>query len=238
MLSSQVLQEAISILDQRTDLDVPTKYVLLASFLLYFKSPLKSEKWNTFPTRILRREVSVQQGLYSTDVDKNPEFWTSSSVPIKVKKEVQDHLFSALWPMRDALARKNYFSAPQSLIAIPDPATPTRDATLFPVEYLKKQVDQGNYVNELTGHPLSWMVVEQVRSPSASSSGPASASTRHRTVQATLVQKLVQTEIDQLRAFHETCAVCRKKTRQFKTLHNYQTIYFCSLNCLSAWEPA
>ena len=63
MLSSQVLQEAISILDQRTDLDVATKYVLLASFLMYFKSPLKSEKWNTFPSRILRREVSVQQGF-------------------------------------------------------------------------------------------------------------------------------------------------------------------------------
>lgn len=237
MLSSQVLHEAISILDQRTDLDVASKYLVLASFLVYFKSPFKSEKWNTFPSRILRRDLSVQQGLYSTDSEKNPEFWIPSSVPTKIKKEVQELLFTSLWPLRDALVRKNYFSAPQSLIAIPDPATPTKNATLFPVDYLKKQVDQGNYVNELTGHPLSWMVVEQVRSPSASIPS-RTPSTRHRTVQPTLVQKLVQSEIDQLRTFHETCAVCRKKTRQFKTLHNYQTIYFCSLNCLSAWEPA
>lgn len=238
MLSSQVLQEAISILEQRTDLDVAAKYVLLASFLIYFKSPLKSEKWNTFPSRILRRQLSVEQALYTTDVEKNPEFWLSATVSAKIKKNVQDLLFASLWPLRDALVRKTYFNAPRTLIAIPDPTAPTRDATLFPVDYLKKQVQQGNYTNELTGHPLSWMVVEQVRSPSASASASASASSRNRTVPPETVHKLIQTELDQLRTSYETCAVCRKKTRQFKTLHNYQTVYFCSLKCLSAWEPA
>lgn len=241
MLSSQVLQEAIALLQGRADLDTGTKYLLLASFVMYFKSPLKSESWNTFPSRVLKRQLSVSDALFTVDEEKNPEFWGNSTLSVKTKRDIYQHLFSLLWTTRDALVRKAYFQETlRSVIAIPDPSAPTADPTLFPVDYLKKQVEQGNYVNELTGHPLSWTVVEQLRSSgSGSSSSPSSMGTSRgtRVVPSDLILKSVRAEIEQLKAAYECCAVCRKRTRQFKTLHNYQTIFLCSLKCLSAWEP-
>jgi hypothetical protein len=238
MLSTQVLQEAIALLQARTDLDANTKYLLLASFVMYFKSPLKSEAWNTFPSRVLKRQLTVSDALFTLDEEKNPDFWQNPTIPMKTKKNVQQQIFGLLWPLRDALLRKHYFpEVSRSVIAIPDPSAPAADPTLFPVEYLKKQVDQGNYVNELTGHPLSWTVVEQIRSSGSIAPSSPTGTRGMRTVAPDHILKGVRAEIEQLNAGYECCAVCRKRTRQFKTLHNYQTIYLCSLKCLSAWDP-
>jgi hypothetical protein len=89
------------------------------------------------------------------------------------------------------------------------------------------------YVNELTGQPLSWTVVEQLRTPSGI---PDNAPAAARKISADMLQKLLTREVEKLKDLYEVCTVCRKKTKQFKTLRDYQTIYFCSLNCLEKWE--
>jgi hypothetical protein len=236
-MKAQLLQDAIQFLHASPDVDSATKYLLLASFVLYFKTPWKAEKWNTFPQRVEKGLLPLRDAMYSTDEEKNPHFWKDPKVSAKTKKDTERQLFSTLFLLRDALRKKKYFSEPttSSLVAIPDLSTPHGEPTFFPVDYLKKQVEQGNYVNELTGQPLSWMDVEQIRTPGHAPRSPASSS-RSRHMAPELIQRLVVRELEQLKQFHETCVVCRKRTRQFKTLRDYQTVYFCSLKCLGVWQ--
>lgn len=245
-MKAQLLQDAIALLNAApSQVDAATKYWLLASFVVYFKSPWKGEKWNTFPQRVEKGQVPLRDALYSTDEEKNPHFWKDSKVSAKTKKDTERQLFDALLPLRDSLRKKKYFTestsssaASGTLVAIPDLSTPHGEPTFFPVDYLKRQVEQGNYINELTGQPLSWMDVEQIRTSGSANatSLPSGSSGRTRQMGGELIKRLLIRELEQLKQYHETCVVCRKRTRQFKTLRDYQTVYFCSLKCLSAWE--
>jgi hypothetical protein len=236
-MKTQIMQDAVALIDAIPNADPATKYMLLASFTLYFKTPWKGEKWNTFPQRVERGQLSLRDAIYSTDEEKNPHFWKDSKISAKVKKDTERQLFTMILSLRDSLRKKKYFSEARSssLVAIPDLSTPHAEPTFFPVEYIRKQVEQGNYVNELTGQPLSWVDVQEIRNTGGSASD-RSGSTRARHMASELIQRLVVRELEQLKQYYETCVVCRKRTRQFKTIRDYQTVYFCSLKCLGVWE--
>jgi hypothetical protein len=237
-MKAQLLQDAVTMINAIPQADPPTKYMLLASFVLYFKTPWKTEKWNTFPQRVEKGQVSLRDAIFSTDEEKNPLFWRDSKNSAKVKKDTERQLFAAIGPLGDSLRKKKYFPEVRSssLVAIPDLSTPHAEPTFFPVDYLKKQVEQGNYVNELTGQPLSWVDVQDIRTSGGRDRSPSSVSSRSRHMASELIQRLVVRELEQLKQYHEACVVCRKRTRQFKTLRDYQTVYFCSLKCLGVWE--
>jgi hypothetical protein len=232
-MKSTILEQAQNIVNE-LPYDLPSKYMFLASFVVYFKSPLKSEAWNRFPKTIERKEKSVRDGLFSTDEEKNPLFWNDSKISARFKTQVRNQIFEELLRVRDSLVRKKLFGQKTSrtLVSIPDFSNPKADPTLFPIEYLRQQVEKGKYVNELTGQPLSWTVVEQVKRNS-STEGSSHAG---RLMSGELIKSLILKEIEQIKRYQEACAVCGKKFRQFKTLRDYQTVYFCTLKCLSLWD--
>lgn len=235
-MPNPIVDEATRLLQQSfPEIDANTKYMLLASFIMYFKSPLKGESWNTFPQRVSNRAVSVRDALLSTDEQKNPEYW--NAVPAKEKSKRHKDLVANLLTARDKLVRKRVFAADPrtqaTVVPVSDPTTPHSEPTFFPVDYLRDQINQGNYINELTGRPFSWIDVEQVRTPHAAVS---SLGAPFRSVAGAIVLKGVTHELEQIKQSFEICAVCRKRTRQFKTLRDYRTVYFCSLDCLGKWD--
>lgn len=229
-MKTALFEEALTIVNG-IHYDSATKYLLLASFVMYFKTPLKNESWNTFAQRVHKKEISVRAGIFSTDQEKNPDFWRSASKTTKAQME--SVLLASLISVRDGLRRKRLFSDSSELVSIPDLSSPGSSPTLFPKKYLQNQIQQGKFNNELTGHPLAWDIVEYVRNGSTLQSHARKVS---RTVPTNLLKELVLREIEQIRAYQEACIVCKKKFRQFKTLKDYQTVYFCSLRCLSDWQ--
>jgi len=230
-----ILDQAVQVLSQTSDISQEEFYFLLASFIMYFDSSLKKEPWNTFAFRVEQNNIPVEQAIFLTDEEKNPDLFLNPNIPKKTKAEVRDVLFEYLVQTKRKLQTKIKFTPPLSrseIIVIPDVIDPTSEQpTLFPVYYLKKCLEQGTLVNELTGHPFSWETVESIRS------GRSGSSFEHRKrVQPDVLTKYMVDELERLHRLSRCCVVCKCSTTKFKSIWSYQCIFFCSLQCMEKWD--
>jgi hypothetical protein len=237
-MKKQILQEALDLLRSLPDVTETEYYYLLASFLVYFQTPFKSEEWNTFPRRLEQKEWTVQRGLFSTDEEKNPEFWGNPRLSGRARKETQTRLFDGLRGLVPRVRKSYPFptstqtppAMPEALVvSVPDATHPTAEPTLFPVHYLQQQLQKGVYVNELTGLPFSWTFVDQFRR------GVCPTVSVRKSIPAEDFLQQIQNELTALKKNRSCCAVCQTKTNRFKSIRDYQTFYFCSLDCIRKW---
>lgn len=223
-MKKQILDQAIQILHTLPDLSSEEFYFLLASFVMYFSTPLSKESWNTFPKLIEQGKVDVKDGLFMTDEEKNPGF----------KKKMTDMIFENLIKTKKRIQSRIPFNSREpgtDIVLIPDIIEPSSECTLFPKSYLKGLFDKKVYTNELTGHPFAWHIVESINL-----NKPVSTSKRNgKRVNSESLLKYIKSEIDHLNRLAQCCIVCKCSTTKYKSLLACQCIYFCSLKCMEKW---
>lgn len=224
-MKKQIFEQAVQTLSNLSDITRDEFYFLLASFVMYFQSPLYKETWNTFPKLVEQGKITVQDGLFTTDEEKNPETF---------KKKMNDILFDLLLKTKKKLQQKVPFTPTvnEDIILIPDVVEPTTECTLFPKQYLKKVIDNGIHINELTGHPFAWYIVEAIKLDK-----PIQQTKKHcKKISSESLMKYIQTDIDRLSRLAQCCIVCKCSTIKHKSMSAYQCIYFCSFKCMEKWE--
>jgi hypothetical protein len=229
-----ILDQAKSVLSQVHNLSRDEYYFLLASFIMYFDSELKKEPWNTFVFRVEQNKIPLEQAVFSTDEEKNPDLFLNPNIPKNTKSEVRDVLFEYLIQTKRKLQTKVPFTPsfhPSEIIVIPDVIDPVSEKpTLFPMQYLKNCLEKGVTINELTGHPFSWETVESVRS------GKQKSLEHRKRVQPDILLKTVVDEIERLHRLSRCCIMCKCSSTKFKSIWSYQCIFFCSLRCMEKWD--
>ena len=159
-----ILEQGINFLNN-TCISKQEFYFILASFLIYFKPPLSEEPWNDFKKRVVSGDISIEDALFMSDEEKNPEIFHSKkqilnkdlkikidSLCLQMKREIEKN-FSSL-----------YKENQPDIICIPDVIKSWDEPTFFPKDYIEKQVMiDTKYTNELTGHPFSWDFVDSVK---------------------------------------------------------------------------
>lgn len=233
-----ILHELLSALKALPDVSREEYYFLLASVVMYFQSPLKEETWNTFPAQLEARKWTVAEAVLLTDEEKNPHFWLDARVSKRVKDAASQLVFEQLLRFRKRLGKTYPYphAAIPSVVAVPNPPLRADEPpAVFPTQYLHEQFKTGKYVNELTGDPLSWTFVEQVKqvNNSAVTTPPARGATRR--IPADKFMDEVTRELRVLQFNRGHCQICRAKNTRFKSIWKYQTVEFCSLDCLRKW---
>jgi hypothetical protein len=232
-----ILHELLRALESLSNVSREEYYFLMASVVMYFQSPLKDESWNTFPAQLEAGKWPVSDALLLTDEEKNPHFWTDARIPKRVKEAASQMLFEQLLRFRKRLAKTYPYphSALPSVVTVPNsPLRADEPPAVFPTQYLHEQFKTGKYVNELTGDPLSWTFVEQVKQvkptmPPSSTRGP------NRRIPTEKFMEDVTRELRVLQFNRGHCQICRAKSTRFKSVWKYQTVEFCSLDCLRKW---
>lgn len=237
-MKSAILSQSIDYLMKQPDLQKEEFYFLLASFLIYFKSPLKNEKWNTFATSIEDGTIPLEKGLLMTDEERNPQIFKSAKISSKIKQQIKDLLFEQLVKLKKTLIAKYPFQTSShsttDIVLIPDIIDPSDTPTMFSKEYLTKQIQSGKYTNELTGHPLSWDIVESIKQ---NQSPVLKSNYKIKKVTTKYIMDYIQKDLARCTYLSEHCFVCKSKNINFKSIKNYQTLCFCSLSCIEKWDP-
>lgn len=233
-----LFQQLVDTILCRKDIKKGEMYFILASVMMYFKTPLKTQDWNTFRGRIENGELSLQEAIFMTDEEKNPEIWKRLNK--KTKTELEEYLMNCLFNTRKYLLKKypelkssgkeTKKEEPVDIICIPD--LNQNMPTFFSKKYIKDLLKKKVYVNELTGQPFTWETVEQIQKNKITDCTKISK----KCVDAETFKKLMTRDLSQLQKLATCCIKCKNKNTDFKSIKEYQTIYFCSLKCMNDWE--
>jgi hypothetical protein len=204
---------------------------------MYFKTPLKTEPWNQFKKQIEEGQISLHEAIFLTDEEKNPHIWNKLNK--KNKLEFQQYLDACLLNTRKYLI-KNYPNLKvtksskneSNIVCVPDLTYAGSYPTFFPKTYIKTQLKNKVYINELTGQPFSWEWVEQLQKNRLADCTKLSS----KCVDEDTFIKILNREVVKLHKLSTHCINCKKRSVAFKSIKNYQTIYFCSLKCMNDWE--
>ncbi|NBP59274.1 hypothetical protein EBU71_22505, partial [bacterium] len=169
--------------------------------------------------------------------EKNPHVW--SKLNKKTKVEFQNYLNACLLNTRKYLL-KHYpeLKTPKpgqnelGIVCVPDLTHTGHFPTFFPKTYIKNQLKHKVYINELTGQPFSWEWVDQLHKNKLIDCTKISS----KCIDNETFKKLLSREVTKLIKLSTHCIHCKKKSVSFKSIKNYQTIYFCSLKCMNEWD--
>lgn len=229
---SSIIEKTIKILQDKC---FPKQqfYLLLASFIIYFKQPLKDEKWNTFPSKIQNGVISLEDGIFMLDEEKISEFFNNPKILKKHKLELKEKIFHIMISTKRRLELNypNLYCNSCNVVCIPDIIHSYEQPTFFPREYIENQIKNENYVNELTGHKFSWDMVNSIKNNTYSF--PIEDKKK---IDFDELVKCVEREISHLNKFSKHCNICKRRSTEFKSIKNYQMVYFCSLDCMEKWE--
>jgi hypothetical protein len=230
-----LIQKLYEIISCRSDISQGELYFILSSVMMYFKTPLKTESWNLFKKRIEEGHLSLHEAIFLTDEEKNPHVWNKLNK--KTKQELQNYLNVCLLNTRKYLL-KHYpdlkpkpFKVDSCIVYVPDLHSGSFP-TFFSKAYIKNQLRHKVYINELTGQPFSWEWVDQLQKNKLVDCTKISP----KCIDSETFKKLIQREISKLNKLTTHCIHCKKRSTSFKSIKNYQTIYFCSLKCMNEWE--
>jgi hypothetical protein len=231
---TSLIQSFCDLLSQRTDITPGELYFILASVVMYLRSPLKDEQWNQFRVLLEKNAISMDDACFMTDEEKNPHVW--SLLNKKTRTEFQNYLSECLLATRKYLLKKyphlpHKHTQVSSVVCIPDMTNPDIPPTFFPSQYIKAQLKHKSYVNELTGQPFSWTIVDKINN-----NQPTCTITQPKTVKTDVFLKLMTRELASLQKKSTHCTACKRKSVNVKSIKDYQTVYFCSLKCMNAWE--
>lgn len=240
-MKPSTLQHAIQFLQGQPDMQKGEFFFLLASFVMYFKSPIRNEPWNTFSERIENGSLPFEKGILMTDEERNPHIFKNTKVSIKLKQDIRQILSEQLIRTKKTLESKYSFqnwSSTQStdnlnnlnIIVVPDVIDPSRTPTLFPKSYLKKQIQKEKFINELTGHSFAWDLVDALKHDK-----PLKKK-KMKKVSPQIFLDLIQKDLNKCSRTIQCCVVCRNKNIKFKSIKNYQSVSFCSLKCIEHWK--
>jgi hypothetical protein len=95
---------------------------------------------------------------------------------------------------------------------------------------LLKQIEQGHPVNELTGHPFAWDIIESIKQ------NRPIHSQKTKKVSSEQFLDYIQKDISKYIRTVQCCIVCKNKNTKFKSIKDYQTYSFCSLKCIEHWN--
>jgi hypothetical protein len=238
-MKSVFIQRAIEILQEQSNIQESEFYFLLASFMIYFKSPIRNEPWNTFSENIEEGKIPFEKGILMTDEDRNPHIFKNSKVSSKMKQDLKQILFEQLIRTKKSLESKYTFHVQSvEVVLVPDIIDSSRPPTLFPKTYLQKQIQNGKYTNELTGHTFTWDIVEQIKQIKTNPSNQINfkLSSKRKKVSDSVFLDYLQKDLSKCSKVIQCCAVCKNKNTNFKSIKNYQTIPFCSLKCIEHWK--
>lgn len=240
-MKSVFTQRAIEILQEQSNIQESEFYFLLASFIIYFKSPIRNEPWNTFSENIEEGKIPFEKGLLMTDEERNPHVFKSSKVSSKMKQDLKQILFEQLIRTKKSLESKYTFHVQSvEVVLVPDIIDSSRPPTLFPKTYLQKQIQNGKYTNELTGHTFTWDIVEQIKQIKQIKTNSSNQSnklfSKRKKVSDSVFLDYLQKDLSKCSKVIQCCAVCKNKNTNFKSIKNYQTIPFCSLKCIEHWK--
>jgi hypothetical protein len=231
---TNLVQNFCNYLSQRRDIHSGELYFILASVVMYLRSPLKDEAWNQFKLLLEKNAIPIEDACFMTDEEKNPHVW--SLLNKKTRTEFQTYLTECLLTTRKYLLKK-YPHLPQnqaqhlSVVCIPDMTNPDIPPTFFPTQYIKAQLKHKSYVNELTGQPFSWTIVDKINK-----NQPGITIEQPKTVKADMFLKLMTRELASLEKQSTHCTACKRKSTFVKSIKDYQTVYFCSIKCMNAWD--
>lgn len=228
-MKKEILDKAMQIINNIKGIEKEEYFFLLASFVMYFKSPLSREKWNTFHSKVENSKINLEDAVFMTDEEKNPEFFNDPKITKKYKTEVKNTLFQNLLETKNKLSLKYKFQNKTDTILIPDIINPN-EFTVFPKMYIEKMINEGERINELTGHPFSWEVVESIKSNT-----PILKYTSKK-ISAETMMSQIKDEITKLQKMTSRCIMCKSPNINHKSLHESQCIYFCTLNCMKKWD--
>lgn len=229
-----LLQNLSDILCLRTDISKGEFYFVLSSVMMYFRPPLKGEAWNQFKVLVEKQAIPLSEAIFMTDEEKNPHVW--SLMNKKTRQEFQSYLTECLFATRKHLLKRYpglHKKEPvhSSAVCIPDTTDCEALPTFFPVQYIKTQLKNKVYTNELTGQPFSWTTVEKINKNES-----ICTIARPKTVSTDAFQKIMTRELAHLQKLTTHCIHCKRKSTGFKSIKNYQAVFFCSLKCMNDWD--
>jgi hypothetical protein len=231
-----ILQQLIDIVSCRKDITRGEMYFIISSVLMYFKSPLKTQEWNTFHLKVKNGDIPLQEAIFMTDEEKNPELW--KKVNKKTKSQLDEYLTTCLLNTRKYLLKKHPDLKLNSRSVKKDELedivlyVPGATPTFFPKNYVKDLLKNKIYINELTGQPFPKEVIEQIQKNKTIDCRKASK----KCIDNDTFKKLMTRDLNQLQKLTSCCIKCKNKDSKFKSIKHYQTIYFCSLKCMNEWD--
>lgn len=235
-----LLQQLVEIISCRKDISKGEMYFTLASVMMYFKSPLKTQEWNTFRSRVENGNISLQEAIFMTDEEKNPDIW--KKINKKTKTELTEFLTNCLLNTRKYLLKKYPDLKPLEIknqsneesldiVCVPDPNNGNLP-TFFSKKYIKNLFKKKVYINELTGQPFPKHIIEQVQKDKIVDCRKMA----QKCIDKDTFKKLMYRDLVRLQKLASCCIKCKNKEPSFKSIKEYQTIYFCSLKCMNDWE--
>lgn len=236
MKRDEIIMKTISVLNSKNIASEGEFFFILASMFVYVSSPLKGEKWNIFGQKLLLDEIPLEIAIFMSDEQKNPDIFFSTTISKKQKYVYLQMIFDSIVISKQKLQKKfSQLFKPvdqNCVVLVPDIIDSYSNPTCFPYEYLKSQLEKGIFSNELTGHPFSWSIVDSVKN-----NNPIHKyQTNKKSVSQDIMMKYIQKELNNLSKIITCCIICRSKSTPFKSIHDYQTLYFCSIKCLNNWE--
>jgi hypothetical protein len=201
---------------------------------MYFKSPLKTQEWNTFQIKVKNGEISLQEAIFMTDEEKNPELW--KHINKKTKIQLVEYLTTCLLNTRKYILKKypdlkmNSRSKEDNELDVV--CVSSLVPTFFPKNYIKDLLKKKVYINELTGQPFPKELIEQIQKNKITDCRTISK----KCIDNESFKKLMTRDLNQLQKIASCCVKCKSKEPKFKSIKEYQTIYFCSLKCMNDWD--
>lgn len=232
-MKKTILEQAVRIISSTPGVQKEEFYFLLASYIMYFNSPLNKETWNTFTKKVEQKKITTQEAIFTTDEEKNPDFF--KKITKTKKSEIKDIIFGILCKTKSKLENLVPFSNTEKnvvdeIILIPDVINPSTECTIFPKTYLRKMIENGTYINELTGHPLAWHIVDAIKT------GKDIYNRTGKKVSSNYLLGHADTELEKLNRITQCCIVCKCSNPTYKSIYSFQCVFFCSLKCMEKWE--
>lgn len=182
-------------------------YFFLASFMMYFMKPLVDEEWNTFPYKIKNKIISVENGLFLTDEEKNDNFkFVDKKVLFNILLKTKEYLLLQYPNLYDSINNRSYviIKHNKEFMSFPKNMFSSKKIKIPTIFKTTKQ----NFIEIQNKKTLNEQVEKEI-------------------------EKL-EHHIDHCSMCKNKKT--GKKKLPFKSLHKHQTMYFCSLNCLNNWK--